>query len=233
MSGTSMATPSIAGSHALYMQAKHAKPHGDVIRKVFKNTATISKSYGSKTYTSAAKQGAGLINILNAITTTTSINPNHIDLLDTKHFVKKVANSIKNEGKHAETYELPHLTADAYSSYSHRDSFPNPTPEIEADYASVTFSANKVKVAAGKTVKVTLCFEEWPIYSGFVVATLKSKGGVAVHIPTSALKEIFPRSPLSTVRTPHSSLFMRSRPQSCMSCPTTLPSILTSASPPS
>ncbi|KAG0347485.1 hypothetical protein BGZ54_004896, partial [Gamsiella multidivaricata] len=88
LSGTSMATPYIAGSHALYMQAKKAKPHGDAIRKVLKNTATIATLSGSKTKASAAKQGAGLVNVLGAILTTTSITPDHIDLLDSKHFQK-------------------------------------------------------------------------------------------------------------------------------------------------
>ncbi|KAI9234809.1 MAG: peptidase S8/S53 domain-containing protein, partial [Podila humilis] len=106
LSGTSMASPYIAGAHALYMQAKNAKSHGDEIRRVFKNTATISSNHGSKTKASAAKQGAGLINVLSAIMTTTSISPDHIDLLDSKHFKKSVKISIKNHGKHTETYTL-------------------------------------------------------------------------------------------------------------------------------
>jgi len=204
MSGTSMATPYIAGAHALYMQSKHSKPHGDVIRKVFKNTATISKNYGSKTFTSAAKQGAGLLNVLNAITTTTSITPDHIDLLDSKHFVEKATISIKNEGKRTETYTLSHETADAYNSYSKKNAFPDPIPVIEADYATVSFSAKTVKIPAGKTVKVTVHFTEpskgkaaeWPIYSGFVVATPKSKGGVAVHVPYIGVKGDVSRVPI-------------------------------------
>ncbi|KAG0052331.1 hypothetical protein BGZ83_002724 [Gryganskiella cystojenkinii] len=204
MSGTSMATPYVAGAHALYMQSKKSKPHGDVIRKVFKNTATIKKNYGSKTYTSAAKQGAGLINVLNAITTTTSISPDHIDLLDTNHFQKTVKIQIKNEYKHTQTYDLTHLTADAYNSYSHNNTFPSPTPDIEADYASVSFSATKVKIGPGKTTTVTLKFkepkkgksEEWPLYSGYIVATPRTKNGVAVHVPYIGVKGDISKVPI-------------------------------------
>ncbi|KAF9282520.1 hypothetical protein BGZ68_005931 [Mortierella alpina] len=196
LSGTSMATPYVAGSHALYMQAKHAKPRGDEIRKVFKNTATISKNYGSKSFTSVAKQGGGLINVLRAIETTSSITPDHIDLLDTNHLHKTVKITLKNNGKHTETYTLTHVPADALNSYPKGNSFPLPTPLIEADYASVSFSQGRVKIAAGKSAKITLRFKEpkagkaaqFPIYSGYVVATPSSKGSVAVHVPYTGLK---------------------------------------------
>ncbi|KAI1315508.1 hypothetical protein EDD11_000689 [Mortierella claussenii] len=204
LSGTSMATPYIAGSHALYMQAKKAKPHGDVIRQVLKNTATISSNYGSKTKASATKQGAGLVNVLSAILTTTSISPDHIDLLDSTHFKKTVKISIKNHGKHTETYTLSHIAADGLNSYPTNNTFPLGTPIIEADYATVKFSADKVKIPAGKTAKITLTFKEpkkgkandFPIYSGYVIATPKSKGGVAVHVPYTGVKGDIAKVPI-------------------------------------
>ncbi|ORZ28730.1 peptidase S8/S53 domain-containing protein, partial [Lobosporangium transversale] len=195
-SGTSMATPYIAGAHALYMQAKGSRPRGDRIRQVLKNTATIATNYGSKIKASAAKQGAGLVNVLNAITTTTSISPDHIDLLDSTHFKRTVEIRVKNEGKHTETYSLSHIPAEALNSYPDKNTFPFSNPIIEADYATVKFSADKVKIPAGKTAKITLTFKEpkkgdafsFPLYSGFVVATPKSKGGVAVHVPYTGIK---------------------------------------------
>ncbi|KAI1315507.1 hypothetical protein EDD11_000688 [Mortierella claussenii] len=204
LSGTSMATPYIVGSNALYMQAKNKKPRGDLIRKVLKNTATISTNAGSETKTSAAKQGAGLVNVLNAVLTTASITPDHIDLLDSVNFVKTVKISIKNEGRHTDTYTLSHIPADALNSYPTGNSFPLGVPKIEADYATVTFSADKVKIPAGKTAKITLTFKEpakgdasqFPIYSGYVIATPKSKGSVAVHIPYTGLKGDVSKVPL-------------------------------------
>jgi minor extracellular serine protease Vpr len=207
MSGTSMATPYIAGAHALYMQSKHGKPHGDEIRKVFKNTATISKNAGSKTFTSAAKQGAGLINVLNAVTATSSISPDHIDLLDTNHLQKTVKITLKNSGKKTETYKFSHIPADALNSYPKGNSWPAATPIIEADSASVVFSQNTVKIPAGKSAKITLHFTEpkagkasqFPIYSGYVVATPSSKGGVAVHVPYTGLKGDVSKVPIMDV----------------------------------
>ncbi|KAK5820847.1 peptidase S8/S53 domain-containing protein [Linnemannia elongata] len=196
MSGTSMATPYYVGSQALYYQAKKSKPSGADARRAFKNTATIAKNWGSKTYASAVKQGAGLVNVLNAITATTAISPDRLDLLDTVNFrgVQKI--TIKNTGKKTETYTLSHVPADALNSYAKGNTFPEAVPTIEADYASVKFSANKVKIPAGKSVKVTLTFTEpkngdakhFPLYSGYVIATPSNEGSPAVHVPYIGLK---------------------------------------------
>ncbi|KAG0008706.1 hypothetical protein BGZ82_004500, partial [Podila clonocystis] len=197
LSGTSMSSPYIAGSHAIYIQAKRAKPRGDAIRRAFKNTATISSNFGSKTKTSAAKQGAGLINVLKAITATTSITPDHLDLLDSTNFQGTQKITIRNEGKRTETYTLSHIAADALNAYPDtKKTWPLGTPLIEADYATVSFSSNKVKIPAGKSVKVTLKFQEpkagnaahFPIYSGYVIATPASKGGVEVQVPYTGVK---------------------------------------------
>ncbi|KAF9423318.1 hypothetical protein BGZ76_003669, partial [Entomortierella beljakovae] len=196
LSGTSMATPYVAGSHAIYMQAKKRKVRGDVLRGVLKNTASIKSNFGSKTFTSAAKQGAGLVNVLNAILTTSSITPDHIDLLDSVNFRKSIKITLKNHGKHTETYTLSHVAADAYVSYNGNNTFPYATPEIEAYSASVKFSADKIKIKAGQSAKITLRFKEpkkgdakvWPLYSGYVIATPKSKGGIPVHVPYTGIK---------------------------------------------
>ncbi|KAG0351600.1 hypothetical protein BGZ54_003181, partial [Gamsiella multidivaricata] len=64
------------------------------------------------------------------------------------------------------------------------------------DYATVKFSQSTIKIKPGQSAKVTLKFTEpkngkaadWPLYSGFVVATPRTKGGVAVHIPYTGVK---------------------------------------------
>ncbi|KAG0332563.1 hypothetical protein BG004_001194, partial [Podila humilis] len=206
LSGTSMATPYVAGAHAIYYQAKRSKVRGDIIRGVFKNTATVSSYPGSKTKASAAKQGAGLINVLKAITTTTSIYPDHIDLLDTTHFQRTVKITIKNHGKHTETYTLSHVPADALNSYPDTTkAWPLGTPIVEADYATVAFSSSTIKIKGGKSAKVTLKFKEpsagnaahFPIYSGYVVATPKSKGGVVVQVPYTGVKGDIAKVPIA------------------------------------
>ncbi|KAF9273946.1 hypothetical protein BGZ68_001081, partial [Mortierella alpina] len=195
MSGTSMATPYIAGAHALYMQAKKTKYSGRVLRQIFKNTATISRSAGSKTLASTAKQGAGLINILNAIRSTATISPDHIDLMDSMHLPAAFIIYIQNTGKVTETYTLSHKPADTLALYGRGTTFPRPYPAVHDDYATVLMHPESVKIAPGKTVQVQLVFKrptavdegEVPLYSGFIVATPSSKDGVAIHVPYTGL----------------------------------------------
>ncbi|KAG0256589.1 hypothetical protein BGZ95_005458 [Linnemannia exigua] len=195
-SGTSMSTPYYVGSQALLYQHTKSKPSGPDVRRIFKNTATISKHWGSKTFTSAAKQGAGLINVWNALTTSAHVSPDHIDLLDSVNLRKTQQITIKNVGKKSESFSLSHVPADALNSYSKNNTFPHSRPIIEADYATVAFSANKVKIAAGKSAKVTLTFTEpkngdakqFPLYSGYVVATPSTEGSPSIHVPYIGLK---------------------------------------------
>ncbi|KAF9580721.1 hypothetical protein BGW38_002511 [Lunasporangiospora selenospora] len=203
-SGTSMSAPYVAGAHAIYMQAKKKTMRGDFVRQAFKNTATISSNLLSRTKASVAKQGAGLINVLSAIEATSSISPDHIDLLDSKHLRRKVQITIKNSGKHTETYRLSHIPADALNAYPTGNSFPIGDPLIEKDYASVSFSHSKIKIRPGQSTKVTLSFTEpkkgksnqFPIYSGFVVATPLSKKSIAVHVPYTGVKGDIAKVPI-------------------------------------
>ncbi|KAG0323743.1 hypothetical protein BGZ99_002543 [Dissophora globulifera] len=204
LSGTSMATPYVSGSHALYIQAKHTKRRGDEIRAVFKNTATRTTNVGSKSLSSVARQGAGLINVLNAILTTASISPDHIDLLDTNHLLKTTTIVITNSGQTTETFTLSHIPADALNSYPTHNSFPLPTPIIEADYATVSFSNPKVVIPAGQSATITLRFTEpkagkssqFPIYSGYIIAKPASKDGIPLHVPYTGLKGDFSQVPI-------------------------------------
>ncbi|KAF9925759.1 hypothetical protein FBU30_004501 [Linnemannia zychae] len=198
LSGTSMATPYVVGANALYMQAKNSKPLGVNIRRAFKNTATFNRlgSGSVQIVDSALKQGSGLINVLNAVQTTTLISPDHIDLLDTVNFKKTVDISITNSGAAPETYTLSHVPADTLTFYVPGDPFPQGKPTVSKDQATVSFGSNQLQVAAGQSATVTLTFTEptggnvsqFPFYSGFVVATPATAGGIPVHVPYTGMK---------------------------------------------
>ncbi|KAF9160040.1 hypothetical protein DFQ26_005917 [Actinomortierella ambigua] len=196
LSGTSMSTPYVAGSHALWISAKKTKPRGDVLRNIFKSTATALHYPNSGVPASVAKQGAGLINVVRALQVTTTISPDKIELLDSKHFVKTVTIKITNHGKRAETYHLYNVAAQSLNSYSKNKIYPNHTPVIGTDHARVKFSTRKVTIKGGKTASVKVYFAvpktgdaaEWPLYSGYVVANPVTKGSISVSIPYGGIK---------------------------------------------
>ncbi|KAG0211482.1 hypothetical protein BGX28_007843 [Mortierella sp. GBA30] len=196
MSGTSMSTPYIAGVHALIMQYKNSKLDGGVIRQILKNTATIGKNSGSENYASAAKQGAGLVNALRAIKTTTSVTPDHIDLFDSMHLPAANILTIRNIGKVTETYTVTHQPAESLNLYEKNTTFPRNDPEVHTDFATVTFSQEKLKIAPGKSVKIQVALRapasgdesEFPLYSGFIVITPSAKDGIRVQVPYTGLK---------------------------------------------
>lgn len=89
LSGTSMATPFVAGSAALLLTARgKSKEIASQVRTIFQTTARVvpsSKTVGEPLQT-AAQQGAGLINVYDAIHSTTRVSPGELILNDTTHF---------------------------------------------------------------------------------------------------------------------------------------------------
>ena len=88
-SGTSMATPFVAGSAALLFSVKgNSASVGKGARTLFETTAKrVPSSYtdGDPLQT-VSQQGAGLINVFDAIHATTVVSPGELLLNDTAHF---------------------------------------------------------------------------------------------------------------------------------------------------
>lgn len=88
-SGTSMACPYAAGSAALLLEARGRSINVTKgARDLFETTARwISSSVnGSDPLQTASQQGAGLINVFDAVHTTTIVSPGELILNDTAHF---------------------------------------------------------------------------------------------------------------------------------------------------
>ncbi|KAG0315972.1 hypothetical protein BG000_005028, partial [Podila horticola] len=204
-SGTSMATPYTAGAHALLYNAYKKVLKPVEARRILKSTANPGFDYKHTIPASVAKQGAGLINIKNAIEAKTIISPEHIQLLDTNNFAgKSIEVKIKNTGKKTATYVLSHEAAESVVSYRGGNTFPLQAPIIEKDAAKVTFSTTKVTIKAGQVAKVKVQFtepatgkaEEFPLYSGYIVATPNGKGSIPVRVPYAGLKGDLSKVPI-------------------------------------
>jgi subtilisin family serine protease len=116
LSGTSMATPYIAGVLALYKSANDSQKNLDylTLRQILSTTATpLPFNNGSQTYSYLApivQQGGGLVNAFAAVHYTTMINPSTLPLNDTANFNQTVEFIISNTDSTAVSYTLTHVS---------------------------------------------------------------------------------------------------------------------------
>jgi hypothetical protein len=188
ISGTSMASPHVAGAAALYLQA-HPDASVPTVTTALMNTAvpgnwSLAPAAGllDETY----RQGAGLIQVANAITTTTSVTPSKISLGEGSGGTRTL--TIHNSGSTAVTYDLSNT--DAVSTDA--NTFLTPS-DFELGQNNVTFSPSSVTVPAGGSANVTVTIGVDPtlpddgLYDGYLDLTPRG-AGEALHVPWVGFK---------------------------------------------
>lgn len=199
LSGTSMATPFIAGSSALYLQT-----HGKVLatylgaRYRFESTAVAvpsSQTDGDPLQT-LSQQGAGLIQVYNAVKYATYVTPGkslkheqfvilrtnqygcssaELLLNDTNYFNSYQEITVENTSAQKQTYKITHVPAGTTTSFMPSDQFAYDYPvPLNATYATVLFTAQTLSIPAGGSKSFYAQFAEphpvdpteFPVYSG-------------------------------------------------------------------
>ena len=189
LSGTSMSTPHTAGAVALILEARrdcshrHGWGHGwghdwkdgdiqaDDLRTLLMNSAVPQPWFGNPTLgflDNVHRQGAGLINIPNAILSTVSITPGKLSLGDSVHGPDIRTLTIENEGDHAVTFDVSHEPALSTGTNTYTVSFFLDSAAVAFDKASVTVKAHhhaqvKVSITAPDTLP------DHGIYGGYIV----------------------------------------------------------------
>lgn len=191
-SGTSMATPYISGSIALLLQAKGLHNGPTYVTEIFQNYAKPSVVYNTSYIDNPIHQGAGLIQVFDAIEAATHVTPAELSFNDTQHHIKSQAITITNTGKKQTTYQLAHLPSLAAAGYNvDQAGF---TPIEPAGYdtpaATVKFSSKVITLKPGQSAKVLvtvypprLNHTYHEIYGGYLVVSPQGASLKPVHIP--------------------------------------------------
>ncbi|KAH6897537.1 peptidase [Coprinopsis sp. MPI-PUGE-AT-0042] len=177
LSGTSMAAPFTAGSAALLLQHKgKTAAIGKAARTIFQTTAQTVRSTQEENGLpqTVTQAGAGLINVYDALFSTTTVSPGQLVLNDTANFKPIHTVSITNSGKSAKRYKLSHIAAGTALTNSILPAT-GPVP-LSPNAARVVIAPSELTIPPGQTRQVRLTFlpptgidrSRFPVYSGFV-----------------------------------------------------------------
>ncbi|KAI3609470.1 hypothetical protein WG66_001257 [Moniliophthora roreri] len=174
--GTSMATPFVAGAAALIRSVL-----GKVVdtRTLLETTAKLIPAESNNTKAplqSAAWQGAGLINVYDALYSTTRVSPGELILNDSAHFVPEHTFTIQNIGDVVKQYQLNHLPAGTAMTVIPGTIFTSSGGvPLTNDTIIVDLSTGSFTLAPGQSQDVVARFtappvntSTFPLYSGFI-----------------------------------------------------------------
>lgn len=188
ISGTSMSSPHVAGAAALLLQARPNTP-AQAVRSILQNSAdpkVWSLSPGLGFLDHVHRQGAGMLDIDDAINATTTIEPGKLSLGESQSGPVTSTLTISNESSSPVTYDLSHTPALATAGNTNAPSFFNAP-------AGVAFSASSLTVPANgsATVDVTIApnpgLPDRGQYGGYIVFTPQG-GGQTYRVPFAGLK---------------------------------------------
>ncbi len=171
ISGTSMASPHVAGAAALFLQAHPGTSPADV-QTALQNSAdpTVwSGNPGLGFLEFVHRQGAGLVDIDDAILATTAVTPSKLSLGEggSAAAPKTATLTIANHGTASVTYSLSHRSA--------LTSVGTFTVGASTLGATVTFGAASVTVPGGESVDVSVTIvpptAALRVYGGYLVVT--------------------------------------------------------------
>lgn len=198
MSGTSMATPHVAGSVALLLQARpKLKGHPDQVQRLLMNTAvheavwSFNPELGLKE--PVVRQGAGLIQVDRAILAQQNVTPAKISLGDDHSRTHTTVLRLRNDSAKPVTYTLANQTSIGTLGTS--------DPKFDLLDANVSMPTT-VKVPAHSTKKFTVKITapadapEGYLYGGWVVAT--STTGATLNVPYVGMAGDYNKVPLLT-----------------------------------
>jgi subtilisin family serine protease len=171
LSGTSMASPHVAGAAALLLQARPKTP-SQAVRGILQNSADPKPWWGNPGLgflDNVHRQGAGMLDIDDAILATTKVEPSKIAAGEGEAGPYAQLLTIENDGPADVTYDLSYVNALSTGSNTF-------SPSFFIGSAGVAFDAPSVTVPAGGSANVLATITP-PVnpaggqYGGYIVLT--------------------------------------------------------------
>lgn len=182
LGGTSMSSPHVAGAVALLLEAK-PRTSAQAVRGILQNSADPKPWWGAPTASyldNVHRQGAGMLDIDDAILSTTTINPAKISAGESQAGPYTQALTIGNNASADVTYDLSYVNALSTGANTF-------TPSFSTSNAVVTFSDSSVTVPAGGSASVTATINpatgpDKGQYGGYIIFT-PQRGGQVYRVP--------------------------------------------------
>lgn len=178
-SGTSMACPMVAAAFALIIQARGSLEPATIENLLASNANPQLYNEFNEFFDflgSPVQQGAGLIQVYDAVHATTLLEPSSLSFNDTDNFVETLDFTLSNTDAEEITYDISHVPTNTLYSLLEDGSpgyMPNPSTAVHAE---LEFSQSKVTLSPGEsaTIQVTatpprgINDAQYPLWSGYI-----------------------------------------------------------------
>jgi minor extracellular serine protease Vpr len=186
VSGTSMSSPHVAGAAALLLQARPNTP-SQIVRTILQNSADPKRAASSASnLESVHRQGAGMLDIDDAILSTVKIEPGKLPLGESAADPATRTLAIENKAPSAVTFDLTHAPSLSTSGSTF-------TPGLTTGFATVVFAQPTLTVPAGGSATIGVTISANPsladrsLYGGYLVFTPQG-GGQVFRVPYAGFK---------------------------------------------
>ncbi|CEJ00752.1 Putative Subtilisin BPN' [Rhizopus microsporus] len=194
LSGTSMASPFAAGAFALYIQAHGRTQSHAYIKEHFQNYAKPATQ--GPIYVNPVRQGAGLVQVLDAINQPVHVSPGHLSFNDTTNIKPQVL-TISNPSDKTVIFDIAQNGTSSLAPFLTWNQLYYPVSPtkvaLEPVTANLNFSRKSIELGPGQSADITVQVAEilgeipdepFPIYGGYIQFIPRNDNMLkTIHVP--------------------------------------------------